>query len=75
MSLGTFTLRLQWSFSYLAEAFNGCYDKLSAIKWFDFCFSRTLRVIFKWLISGGTWITTGGGNIYIYIYIYIYIDR
>ena len=45
-------------FSYQAEAFNGCYDKLFTIKWFDFCLSRTLRVVFKWLIYGGRWIIT-----------------
>ena len=42
--------------SYQAEAFNGCYDKLCAIKWFDFCFSTSLRVIFNLLIKGKRWI-------------------
>ena len=59
-------------FSYQAEAFNGCYYKLCTIKWFDLFLSRTLRVIFKWLINDGRWIIMGGRYIYIYIYIYIY---
>ena len=42
--------------SYQAEAFNGCYDRLCTIKWFDFCLSITLRVIFKVLIKGEKWI-------------------
>ena len=37
----------------------GCYDKFCAIKWFDFCLGRTLRVIFKWLVNGGRWIIIG----------------
>ena len=28
-------------FLYQAEVFNGCYDKLCTIKWFNFCLSRT----------------------------------
>ena len=32
------------NFSYEAEAFNRCYDKLCRIKWFDFCLSRTLNI-------------------------------
>ena len=40
-------------FSYQAEGFNGCYDKLCTTKWFDFCSSRTLRVIFMPLINDG----------------------
>ena len=43
-------------FFYQAEAFNRCSDKLCTIKWFDFCLSITLRVIFKWLIKDGRWI-------------------
>ena len=43
-------------FSYQSEAFNGCYDKLCTMKWFDFCLSITLRVIFKWLIKVERWI-------------------
>ena len=31
------------SFFFQAEAFNGCYGKLWKIKWFDFCWSMTLR--------------------------------
>ena len=31
------------TFSYQAEAFNGCYNKLCTIKWFDLCLSRTLN--------------------------------
>ena len=47
-------------FFYQAEAFNGCYDKFCTIKWFDFCLSITLRVIFKWLIKDGRWIIMYG---------------
>ena len=47
-------------FSYQSEAFNWCYDKLCTIKWFDFCLSITLRVIFKWLIKGERWIIFHG---------------
>ena len=48
-------------FSYQVETFNGCYDKLCTKKWFDFfCFSITLRVIFKWLIKGERWIIMCG---------------
>ena len=47
-------------FSYQAEAFNGSYDKLCTTKWFDFCLSRTLRVIFKWLINVRRWIIKDG---------------
>ena len=32
-----------WRFSYQAEAFNGRYDKLCTIKWFDLCLSKTLN--------------------------------
>ena len=64
ISLDTFILRILSSaflyFCYQAEAFNGCYEKLCKIKWFDFCMSITLRVIFKWLVNGGRWIITGG---------------
>ena len=38
--------------SYQAEAFDGCYNKLCTIKWFDFCLSTSLRDIFNWLIKG-----------------------
>ena len=41
-----------WHIYYQAETFNGCYDKLCTVKWFDFYLSRTLWVIFKWLING-----------------------
>ena len=44
-------------FFYQEEAFNGCYDKFCTIKWFDFCLSRTLRVILSGLINFGRWIT------------------
>ena len=44
------------TFSYQAEVFNGCCDRLCTIKWFDFCLSMTLRVIFKWLIKSERWI-------------------
>ena len=46
-------------FSYQAKAFNEWYDKRFRIKWFDFCLSRTLRIIFKSLIHSGRWIITG----------------
>ena len=42
--------------SYQAEAFDGCYNKLCTIKWFDFCLSTSLRDIFNWLIKGKRWI-------------------
>ena len=45
-----------------AEAFNGCYDRLCTIKWFDLCLSITLRVIFKWLIKGESWIIVYGSK-------------
>ena len=48
--------------SYLAEAFNRCYYRLCAIKWFYFCLRITLRVIFKWLIKGGRWIIMRGSK-------------
>ena len=35
--------------------YNGC-TMVCTIKWFDFCLSITLRVIFKWLIKGKRWI-------------------
>ena len=44
------------TFSCQAEVFNGCCDRLCTIKWFDFCLSMTLRVIFKWLIKSERWI-------------------
>ena len=47
-------------FFYQAEVFNGCYDKLCTIKSFGFCWSITLRVIFKWLIKDGRWIIMCG---------------
>ena len=47
-------------FSYRPEAFNRWFDKLCAIKWFDFCLSSTLTVIFKWLIKRERWITMHG---------------
>ena len=42
------------------EAFNRCYDRLCTIKWFDFCLSLTLSVIFEWLIKGEKWIIVFG---------------
>ena len=66
MSLETFVLRIQefsrtfLQFSYQVVALNGWCGKLCAVKWFDFCLSRTLRVIFKSLINGEKWIITGG---------------
>ena len=47
-------------FLYRVEAFSGCFDKLCTKKWFDFCLSITLRVIFKWLVKGGRWIIMCG---------------
>ena len=41
--------------SCISLTFNGCYDKLCTMKWFDFCLSIGLRVIFKWLIKGERW--------------------
>ena len=52
--------------TFQTEAFNGCYDKIWTIKLFDFCLSRTLRVIFKWLINSARWIITGERLIHIY---------
>ena len=46
-------------FSYQAEGFNGCYDKLCATKWFDLCLCKTLRVIFMWLTNIGRSVTMG----------------
>ena len=66
MSLETFALRIQefsrtfLQFSYQVVALNGWCGKLCTVKWFDFCLSRTLRVIFKSLINGEKWIITGG---------------
>ena len=79
-----YILRISCTFLHFhrAEAFSGCYDKSCLIKWYDFCLSRTLGVIFKSLINSERWIITGGDwfiyiyiyivLIYIYIYIYIY---
>ena len=49
-----FTLRIRQyipAFLVKVEALNGCYNILCTIKWFDFCLSRTLRVIFKRHVS------------------------
>ena len=53
------------------ETFNGSYDNLCTIKWFDFCLSKTLRVIFMWLINGEKWIMTGESSL-IYIGLFEY---
>ena len=45
--------------SHQAITFNGCYETFCIIKWFDFCLSRTFRVIFEWSINGGKWVITG----------------
>ena len=29
------------------DAFNGCYDRLCTIKWFDFCFESYFQVVNK----------------------------
>ena len=48
-------------FSYQAEGFSGCYDKLYTTKWFDFCKGKTLRIIFMWWLTNvGRWVTIGG---------------
>ena len=38
----------------------GVMTKLCTIKWFDFCLSITLTVIFKWLIKAEKWIIMYG---------------
>ena len=52
----SFSCQIKLLFLLLIPAFNECYDRLCKIKWFDFCLSITLRVIFKWLIKGERWI-------------------
>ena len=41
---------------------DGDYDKVCIIKCFDFSLSRTLRVIFRLLISGGGGLRPAGAN-------------
>ena len=56
----SFSCQIKLLFLLLIPAFNECYDRLCKIKWFDFCLSITLRVIFKWLMKCERWILVCG---------------
>ena len=56
----SFSCQIKLLFLLLIPVFNECYDRLCKIKWFDFCLSITLRVIFKWLMKGERWILVCG---------------